>query len=699
MAKPFEHIKIKLKLFYPIFLGMMVAIVALSMVSINKVKENIHQTTVDNLKLELKTVKSMFEREQALKLEKVKYDMRVAHNLFYRRDFGFSGDSLLIQVTNQITHSKHEVYIPTLYLNSAPVYKNYQLVDRISYLSGGTATLFQKIDSGYVRLSTNVQQSDGSRAINTFIPNNSPVIQTIERGETYMGRAFVVNEWYITAYEPIIIDGKVQAILYVGDKEKDISDLQAALQKLRIGESGYIFVFDKSKELVVAPPDELHLIETPGVLDSIVSLCEGNLIFKSNTSSTERIVAFSYFEEFDLYMAASIDREEVEANQVDNIMHNAGYSALIILILFSIYVFLITTKRVQKFLNALQESGQKLKSARVALQHSEENFKTLFNNTSDEIFVTAIDGKFIFVNQQACDTLGYSLDEFDQMRMEDIKSDRYRDGVQKNRELLFEKGEMVFESEHKTKTDEIIPVELKSRVIEINNQKAILSISRNMAQRKEMERKLLSVVIQTEERERERFSKDMHDGLGPLLSTIKLYVNELEGDELQKTEKKQYIKYLNELIDEAVTSTRTISNNLMPRVIHEYGLVKALESFCRKVNKTNKILIDFKAEGIEEDLDQNIQIILFRVVNELINNTLKHAQAKNILIQLSKTDKHIHLYFKDDGIGFDVDEVMERRKAGIGLKNILGRISSINGRSSIQSQVGAGVKVDIEIDV
>lgn len=699
MAKPFEHIKIKLKLFYPIFLGMMVAIVALSIVSINKVKENIHQTTVENLQLELKTVKSMFERERALKLEKVKYDMRVAHNLFYRRDFGFSGDSLSIQVTNQIAHSIHVVTIPTLYLDGEPVYKNYKLVDRISYLSGGTATLFQKIDSGYVRLSTNVQQSDGSRAINTFIPNNSPVIQTIEQGETYMGRAFVVNEWYITAYEPIIIDGKVQAILYVGDKEKDISDLRAALQKLRIGESGYIFVFDKSKELVVAPPYELKLLETSGVLDSIVSLREGNLIFKSDTSSTERIVAFSYFEEFDFYMVASIDREEVEANQVGNIIHNAGYSALIILVLFSLYVFFITTQRVHKFLNALQESGQKLKSARVALQQSEENFKTLFNNTSDEIFVTAIDGKFIFVNQQACDTLGFSLDEFNQMRMEDIKSDRYRHGVQTKRELLLEKGEMVFESEHKTKTGEIIPVELKSRVIEINNQKAILSISRNMAQRKEMERKLLSVVIQTEERERERFSKDMHDGLGPLLSTIKLYVNELEGDELQKTEKQQYIMYLNELIDEAVTSTRTISNNLMPRVIHEYGLVKALESFCRKVNKTNKIIIGFKAESIEDDLDQNIQLILFRVVNELINNTLKHAMAKNIRIQLSKTGKRILLNFTDDGIGFDVEEVMERRKAGIGLKNILGRISSINGRSSIHSQPGEGVKVDIEIDV
>ena len=265
--------------------------------------------------------------------------------------------------------------------------------------------------------------------------------------------------------------------------------------------------------------------------------------------------------------------------------------------------------------------------------------------------------------------------------------------------MIHSRGEMVFESEHITKSGDTLPVEVKNRLIEIDRQKAVLSISRNLAQRKEMERKLLSVVIQTEERERERFSKDMHDGLGPLLSTIKLYVNELAGNGLETREKEEYIKYVNELLDESISSTRTISNNLMPRVIHEYGLVKAIDSFCRKVNKTNQIKIAFIAEAIDDTLDQNIQLILFRVVNELINNTLKHAKATNINIHLQKKGNQIDLNFKDNGVGFDVEEVMERRKAGIGLKNILGRISSIKGRSSIKSEPGNGMSVDIEIDI
>ena len=323
----------------------------------------------------------------------------------------------------------------------------------------------------------------------------------------------------------------------------------------------------------------------------------------------------------------------------------------------------------------------------------------MFNSTSDEIFVTGENGKFIFVNQQAINTLGYNLEEFESMEMQDIKSEHYSESVKQNREKVFKKGEIIFESEHKTSEGKILPVEIKSRVIEINNQKAILSISRNMTQRKEMERKLLSVVIQTEERERERFSKDMHDGLGPLLSTIKLYVNELEDDNLKKAEKQEYIKYVNQLLDDAVSSTRTISNNLMPRVIHEYGLVKAVESFCRKVNKTNQIIIDFNAEGINENLDQNIQLIIFRVINELINNTLKHANAENINIKLVEHGKNIKLDFFDNGIGFDVEKVLENKETGIGLKSILSRISSIKGRSNINSKPNEGVKINIEIEL
>lgn len=330
---------------------------------------------------------------------------------------------------------------------------------------------------------------------------------------------------------------------------------------------------------------------------------------------------------------------------------------------------------------------------------SDEYTRILLNSTSDEIFLSNMQGDILYVNQQACNSLGYSFEEFTRFNVRDIKSDRYSVKVDKNREILVEHGEYIFESEHKCKSGEIIPVELKSRILEINGERYVLSVSRNTGDRKKLERKLLSVVIQTEEKERERFSKDMHDGLGPLLSAIKLYVNELDSNDMDVSERKNFIKHINELIDEAVVSTRTISNNLMPRVIHEYGISKAVESFCNKINQTNQIKINFRESGIPKDFDANIQLILFRVISELINNTLKHAHATLVEINLQMDEKQIQLKFSDNGVGFDVSQVLQDQNTGIGLKNIMSRISSIQGRMELISEKGKGFKIEIEIDI
>jgi signal transduction histidine kinase len=145
-------------------------------------------------------------------------------------------------------------------------------------------------------------------------------------------------------------------------------------------------------------------------------------------------------------------------------------------------------------------------------------------------------------------------------------------------------------------------------------------------ERKISERRVLNAIIRTEERERKRFAKDMHDGIGPLLSTIKLYMNELISEDVEKKEKEESMDYINKLIDDALSGIRTISNNLTPRVIDEYGLVSAINEFCNSINKTHKLAIDFKSPD-KLNLSNHIEINLFRIINELINNTLRHADA------------------------------------------------------------------------
>ncbi|MCG8702206.1 MAG: Cache 3/Cache 2 fusion domain-containing protein, partial [Bacteroidales bacterium] len=126
---------------------------------------------------------------------------------------------------NQVSKEKKEYTIRALEYNGDVIFQNYTFVDDIQNKTNATATIFQRIDDGFLRISTNIKKLNGERATGTYIPNSSPVIQTILKGETYRGRAFVVNDWYLTSYIPMKVNGKIEAIIYVGVYEKDLEML------------------------------------------------------------------------------------------------------------------------------------------------------------------------------------------------------------------------------------------------------------------------------------------------------------------------------------------------------------------------------------------------------------------------------------------------------------------------------------------
>jgi PAS domain S-box-containing protein len=697
MKQIITHISYKFKIILPVILSIVVSILVVTLFSINNSKKNIRESTENYLSLEVQTLKKMFEREKVLKTEKVITGLKVAHDIFYSQPLVINDKTYIQEVENQLTKEKHNVKLITWKLHGETLHEKFTFVDKVQEILGGTVTVFQKIDDGFLRISTNVLKTDSSRAIGTYIPNESPVTKVIDKGETYIGRAFVVNDWYASAYEPIKKNNEIIGMLYVGNKEKDISEIRTALKSLKIGKSGYPFVFDDEGFVLIHPSDEGKKINNESFFHEMVKNKKG--IIRYSFDGKDFLSAYDYFDDFKLYIVSTVNENEETKDEINNIIITSSIISFLIILILSFFVYKVTAKSIKVFLNKLEQKNQNLVSAKEALKQSEDRFKTLFDNTLDEIFVTDASENIIEVNIATCKTLGYSREELLSLKMIDIKTPKYKGQVEFNRQKIYKEGKYTFETEHVTKSGEVIQVEMKSRLIEYGNEKLILSISRNMSERKALERKILSVVIQTEERERERFSKDMHDGLGPLLSTIKLYVNELVNEEVEKDEKQKMVQYTNELIDEAVTSTRNISNNLMPRVIHEYGLEKAVESFCNKVNTTNKINIILKVSNIDRSLDKNIELILFRVISELINNTLKYAQAKNIVIRLDKNENKIRLHFADDGIGFDVENIMNKKNTGMGLKNIISRIRSINGNCNFVSNKNQGFKIDIEIDV
>lgn len=317
---------------------------------------------------------------------------------------------------------------------------------------------------------------------------------------------------------------------------------------------------------------------------------------------------------------------------------------------------------------------------------SEVRFRTLFNNSSDELFLADMKGNFLEINKEACNRHGYSREELLKMNFSSLKTPKYADKVKENIDLIVKNGTHVYESEHLSKEGKIIYLEMSSRIIRYKGESVIFTIARDITERKDFERKLLSGVIEAEDRERQRFAKEMHDGLGPLLSTIKIYVNEIYTEDIEPLEKQKLVKYTNELIDDAISNIRTISNNLMPSIIRDYGLIKGIDSLIKKINLTNKILVNFTTTSYNKRLEKNVEIVLFRITEELLNNTLKHASAENVNIRLQIFDEKILFNYYDDGIGCTVDEAFINSKQGMGLKNIISRVKSINANYSFDSK-------------
>ncbi len=187
----------------------------------------------------------------------IKVSIEAAEELLKNKgSFSLSVEKISINATDQISKETKQVEIPELIIGGTSIYNSTQIVDEITSITNAKATIFQKIDGGYLRISTTVTKEDGSRAVGTYISNSSPVVQAIDNGEAYVGRAFVVNDWYLSAYHPIKVNGSIEGILFVGVPEKDMKGLKAFFSSKKYLETGYPFLVDNKGTLVIHPNKE-----------------------------------------------------------------------------------------------------------------------------------------------------------------------------------------------------------------------------------------------------------------------------------------------------------------------------------------------------------------------------------------------------------------------------------------------------------
>jgi len=243
---------IKLHLLITCVLLVAIPVVFISLIGYSSVKAEIIKQVEENIsnqaRLICENVKNRYFSLQA----KADSDLSVARNIFYAsgKPVLNKREKVTFDAINQITKKVTPVNIYPMEINGEKIPHNYDLVDNVQNIVGCTCTVFQVIPEGLLRISTNVKTKEGARAVGTYIPSDSPVYQTVMKGDTYRGRAFVVTEWYMTAYEPIKDDtGNIIGALYVGIKEKPYQDqLLNGLARITIGKTGYIFILDASED-------------------------------------------------------------------------------------------------------------------------------------------------------------------------------------------------------------------------------------------------------------------------------------------------------------------------------------------------------------------------------------------------------------------------------------------------------------------
>ncbi|TRX58706.1 sensor histidine kinase [Fulvivirga sp. M361] len=210
----------------------------------------------------------------------------------------------------------------------------------------------------------------------------------------------------------------------------------------------------------------------------------------------------------------------------------------------------------------------------------------------------------------------------------------------------------------------------------------------------EYQSRLLQATLESQEKERKRLASELHDGVGAMLSATKLSLNFLKKSKLNN-DALESVSEAKDMIDDAIDTVRRISKDLLPASLEKFGLSEALREFCDKVSST-QVNVIFNDYGIKPLLERKDELPVYRVVQEIVNNALKHAQAKNINI-IIRSEGYFDLTIDDDGKGFNIEAVKSDINKGVGLYNIENRVKMLKGTMDVKSEAGIGTTYKITI--
>jgi PAS domain S-box-containing protein len=333
----------------------------------------------------------------------------------------------------------------------------------------------------------------------------------------------------------------------------------------------------------------------------------------------------------------------------------------------------------------------------MATNVSKDYFLSIYNAVTDLIIILDNNQNISDINSSVCSLFNIELNEVIGKSIYHIIGDKKSTFSKFERIKDSSINSYTFEAEIDYNNIKIIGLLTSSKIIDrVNNKQGFLIKIKDITQAKKTEQKIIQTIVRTEQNEQKRMADDLHDSLAQEVAMAKLMVTNLEvyGEKNDQNFNK-LIQTSKHILDEAITHIREICYNLMPSVLIKGNIEIALSEFVKKLNSQNIIRFHYKSEGNFDNLNSEIEIVIFRIVQEFINNSIKHSKAKNVTIVTKiNGDNNFFIELKDDGVGFNLKK-LKPNTDGRGINNLKTKVNAFEGEYSLTSKENEGTRLKI----
>ena len=388
-----QAIRFTTKLFTGILAILILSLALVITVTTIDVRKGLFELGKNSVESTASSVFNSLNAQNSLLQEKLATDMIILEGELERYGtFDLDSSYMLDRtITNQVTKAQEQVKMPRLMLGGTVMNGNTGIVDKIQQMTGGVTTIFQVLDGKLLRVSTNVRVNESDRAVDTYIPSDSPVYKTVMNGNTYDGRAFVVDDWYETSYKPVRnADDQIVAVLFVGRRILT-PQLRDMINTTKAAGVGYFFVYTSKGDVLVHPTLEgKNIFEQPGIGEAFRSHKDGFLEYDWN--GDRKITYTRYFEPWDWHIAVGLNHVQM----VQGIDRKIVIKTLLVgtgAMLFGILIAIVLVRTITRPLNRIAEQSLKVAEgdytmtfshpARDAIGHLADAMNTMVGRTKE----------------------------------------------------------------------------------------------------------------------------------------------------------------------------------------------------------------------------------------------------------------------------------------------------------------------------